>query len=87
MQGAANRCDAGCVQPDEESELHMTIDPVLLAVVIRLLIVGVLLGLINRYIPMASSIKSLLNGVVVIYMVIWLLQVFHLLNLGTIHLP
>jgi hypothetical protein len=65
----------------------MTIDPVLLAVVIRLLIVGVLLGLINRYIPMASSIKSLLNGVVVIYMVIWLLQVFHLLNLGTVHLP
>ncbi len=65
----------------------MTIDPVLLAVVIRLLIVGVLLGLINRYIPMASSIKSLLNGVVIIYMVIWLLQVFHLLNLGTVHLP
>lgn len=65
----------------------MTIDPVLLAIVIRLLIVGILLGLINRYIPMASSIKSLLNGVVIIYMVIWLLQVFHLLNLGTVHLP
>jgi hypothetical protein len=64
----------------------MTIDPVLLSVVIRLLIVGVLLGLINRYIPMASSIKSLLNGVVVIYMVLWLLQVFHLLNIGY-HLP
>jgi hypothetical protein len=58
----------------------MTIDPVLLAVVIRLLIVGILLGLINRYIPMASSIKSLLNGVVIIYMVIWLLQVFHILG-------
>ena len=64
----------------------MTIDPVLLSVVIRLLIVGVLLGLINRYIPMASSIKSLLNGVVVIYMVLWLLQQFHLLNIGY-HLP
>ena len=65
----------------------MTIDPVLLAVIIRLLIVGVLLGLINRYIPMASSIKSLLNGVVVIYMVIWLLQVFHILGpLGGIRL-
>ena len=58
----------------------MTIDPVLLAVVIRLLIVGILLGLINRYIPMASNIKSLLNGVVIIYMVIWLLQVFHILG-------
>ncbi len=64
----------------------MTIDPVLLSVVIRLLVVGVLLGLINRYIPMASSIKSLLNGVVIIYMVLWLLQVFHLLNIGY-HLP
>ena len=64
----------------------MTIDPVLLQVVIRLLIVGILLGLINRYIPMASSIKSLLNGVVIIYMVLWLLQVFHLLNIGY-HLP
>ena len=58
----------------------MQIDPTLLSVVIRLLIVGVLLGLINRYIPMASSIKSLLNGVVVIYLVIWLLQVFHILG-------
>ncbi len=65
----------------------MTIDPVLLAVVIRLLIVGVLLGLINRYIPMANNIKSLLNGVVIIYMVIWLLQVFHILGpLGGIRL-
>ena len=66
----------------------MTIDPILLSVVIRLLIVGVLLGLVNSYIPMASSIKSLLNGVVIIYMVIWLLQVFHLLGpLGGYRLP
>ena len=58
----------------------MTINPLLVSVVLRLLIVGILLGLINRYIPMASSIKQLLNGVVVIYMVIWLLQVFHILG-------
>jgi hypothetical protein len=58
----------------------VTINTTLVAVVIRLLIVGILLGLINRYIPMASSIKSLLNGVVVIYMVIWLLQVFGILG-------
>jgi hypothetical protein len=65
----------------------MQIDPVLLSVVVRLLIVGILLGLINRYIPMASSIKSMLNGVVVIYMVIWLLQVFHILGpLGGVRL-
>jgi hypothetical protein len=58
----------------------MQIDPILLAVIIRLLIVGILLGLINRYIPMASAIKSLLNGVVIIYMVIWVLQMFHILG-------
>ena len=58
----------------------VVISSVLVQVVIRLLVVGVLLGLINRYIPMASSIKSLLNGVVVIYMVIWLLQVFGVLG-------
>jgi hypothetical protein len=58
----------------------MHIDPLLLTVVVRLLIVGILLGLINSYIPMAGSIKQLLNGVVVIYMVIWLLQVFHILG-------
>ena len=65
----------------------MTIDPVLVSVVIRLIIVGVLLGLVNAYIPMASSIKSLLNGVVVIYMVLWLLQVFHIFYLGSYRLP
>ena len=58
----------------------MHIDPLLLTVVVRLLIVGILLGLINRFIPMAGSIKQLLNGVVIIYMVIWLLQVFHILG-------
>jgi len=65
----------------------MHIDPVLLTVIIRLLIVGVILGLINAYIPMAAGIKSLLNGVVVIYMLIWVLQVFHILGpLGGIRL-
>jgi len=58
----------------------MHIDPLLVTVVVRLLIVGILLGLINRFIPMAGSIKQLLNGVVIIYMVIWLLQVFHILG-------
>ena len=45
-----------------------------------LIVVGVLLGLINRYIPMAGSIKSILNGVVVICVVVWLLNVFGLLH-------
>jgi hypothetical protein len=48
----------------------------LIEVVIVLIVVGVLLWLINTYIPMASPIKSLLNAVVVIALVVWLLQVF-----------
>jgi hypothetical protein len=47
----------------------------LLNLVVILVIVGVGLYLINRYIPMASSIKSILNVVVVIAVCVWLLQV------------
>jgi len=46
----------------------------LLNLVVVLVIVGVALYLINRYIPMASSIKSILNVVVVVVVCIWLLQ-------------
>ena len=45
-----------------------------------LIVVGVLLGLINRFIPMAGSIKSILNAVVVIVVVLWLLNVFGLVD-------
>jgi predicted membrane protein len=47
----------------------------LVSVVIVLVIVGVVLYLINSYIPMASSIKSILNIVVVVAVCIWLLKV------------
>lgn len=47
----------------------------LVSVVIVLVIVGVILYLINSYIPMASSIKSILNIVVVVAVCIWLLKV------------
>ena len=52
----------------------------LVQVVIALIVVGVLLGLVNRFIPMASSIKSILNAVVVIAVVVWLLNVFGMLH-------
>jgi hypothetical protein len=52
----------------------------LIHVVVVLIVVGVLLGLINRFIPMAGSIKSILNAVVVIAVVLWLLSVFGLLS-------
>ena len=46
----------------------------LVNLVLVLVVVGVVLYLINRYIPMASSIKSILNVVVVVVVVIWVLQ-------------
>jgi hypothetical protein len=45
-----------------------------------LIVVGVLLWLVNRYIPMQSSIKSILNAVVVISVVLWLLDAFGFLH-------
>jgi len=57
----------------------------LVQVVLVLIVVGVLLWLINRYIPMQGTIKSILNAVVVIAVVLWLLQVFGLFhNLSSI---
>ena len=52
----------------------------LISLVVVLIVVGVLLWLINTYIPMDGKIKSILNAVVVIAVVIWLLQVFGLLG-------
>lgn len=54
--------------------------PVIVNVLLILIIIGVVLSLINRYIPMASSIKSILNAVVVICVLVWLLNVFGLLT-------
>ena len=52
----------------------------LVTLILVLIVVGVLLWLINNYIPMDSKIKGILNAVVVIAVVIWLLQVFGLLG-------
>ena len=48
----------------------------LINVLIGLIVVGVILWLINTYIPMDRKIKNILNGVVVIVVVLWLLQTF-----------
>jgi hypothetical protein len=61
-------------------------DMPLIQVVLVLIVVGVLLWLIDRFVPMAGSIKSILNAVVVIAVVLWLLNVFGLLSsLSAIH--
>jgi type IV secretory pathway TrbD component len=52
----------------------------LINLVVILAVVGVLLWLVNTYIPMDSKIKSILNAVVVIGVVLWLLNVFGLLS-------
>jgi hypothetical protein len=51
----------------------------LIQLVIVLIVIGVLLWLVNTYIPMDSKIKNIMNIVVVIAVVIWLLNVFGLL--------
>ena len=48
----------------------------LLQLVITLVVVGILLWLVNRFIPMQSGIKSILNGVVVICVVLWIVNLF-----------
>ena len=52
----------------------------LIQLLIALIVVGVLLWLVNTYIPMQSAIKSILNAVVVIVVVLWLLNVFGVLH-------
>jgi len=60
----------------------------LITVVITLIVVGVLLWLVNTYIPMDGKIKNILNAVVVIAVVIWLLYAFGVLDsAGDIRLP
>ena len=52
----------------------------LVQILLLLVIIGVVLWLINSYVPMAGSIKSILNAVVVIAVIVWLLNVFGLLT-------
>jgi hypothetical protein len=76
------QADEGVVCEKEERSKSMP----LLQLVEVLIVVGVLLWLVNRFIPMQSSIKSILNGVVVIAVVLWLLNVFGLFHsLSRVH--
>lgn len=52
----------------------------LIQLIVALVVVGVLLWLINTYLPMDGRIKQILNVVVVIAVVLWLLQVFGILS-------
>jgi hypothetical protein len=52
----------------------------LLQILIVLVVVGLLLWLVNSFIPMQGTIKSILNAVVVIAVVLWLLNIFGLFH-------
>jgi hypothetical protein len=52
----------------------------LIHVVLVLVVVGLVLWIINRFIPMAGSIKTILNVVVIIVVILWLLNVFGIFN-------
>ena len=68
--------------------LKREINMPLITVVIYLIVVGVLLWLVNAYIPMDGKIKNILNIVVVVVVVLWLLSLFLPLgNLGAIRTP
>lgn len=55
----------------------------LLNILIAIIVVGVLLWIINTFIPMDHKIKQIFNIVVVIVLIIWLLKVFGLFSYMT----
>jgi predicted membrane protein len=68
------RTKAGDWAADCYLELRRVKQMPLINIVIALIIVGVALWLINNFIPMAGSIKTILNIVVVVSVAIWVLQ-------------
>lgn len=60
----------------------------LVQIVVILVVIGLVMWLINTYIPMAGAIKSLLNVVVFVVVLIWLLQNFGLIgNIPGLRIP
>jgi hypothetical protein len=65
---------------DNLTQFRIGHDMPLVPIVVTLCVVGLLMYLVNRYIPMQGQIKGILNGVVVIVIVLWLLKVFGLFD-------
>ncbi len=60
----------------------------LISLAVTLIVIGVLLWLVNTYIPMDGKIKNILNVVVVVCVVVWLLFAFGILNhSGDVRVP
>jgi undecaprenyl pyrophosphate phosphatase UppP len=71
LVGQARACLVTRGEGDEMPLVH---------IVLVLIIVGVLLWLINSFIPMDAKIKTLLNLVVTVAVIVWLLQAFGILG-------
>lgn len=67
-------------QPTSDPEQAESPAMSLISLVVTLIVVGVLLWLINNYIPMDAKIKSILNIVVVVVVVLWLLNLLGLMD-------
>ena len=59
----------------------------LISLILVLVVVGVLLWLVNQFIPMDAKIKKILNVVVVVVVILWLLYVFGVLPAKDITVP
>ena len=59
----------------------------LISVVLTLIAIGVLLWLVNTFIPMDGKIKQIINIVVVVAVVLWLLTAFGILGSGELRVP
>jgi hypothetical protein len=60
----------------------------LVGIILVLVVVGLIMWMINTYIPMAGAIKSLLNIVVFVVLLIWILQTFGLIGaIPGFHMP
>lgn len=58
----------------------------IVSIIVALVIVGFIMWAINRFVPMAPAIKTILNAVVVILVILWLLSAFGIINFGQINL-
>ncbi len=59
----------------------------MITIIVTLVIVGVLLYLLNTYVPMAAPVKTIINVLVVLCLIVWLLQIFGVTNWRFGHLP
>ena len=52
----------------------------LVTIIVVLVVIGLVLYLINTYIPMARPVKTVLNVIVVLMLCLWLLNAFGIVN-------